>query len=170
MDDNLPSRRRGGDLKEVEIVQNPALGAFLLWRMGAAFQERNSSPVHLELYFIALSILFHRPTLNVVVSTLDASGLSQFVAKMHQEEDELLAIHARAVRMRGLTLRSINVGVAAGLLAVHHQNASIGALDVIRPADLPSRLGPMKKSAVKLGHWFGDLSVSQIFTMLRVIR
>jgi hypothetical protein len=163
----------GGDLasnySEVNSVQNPALGAYLLWRMGAAFQQGSSASPRMELHFLVLPILFHRATLEVLTKTLVPSGLSQFVSKLRDREDYVLDIHERALKLRQLSLDSLTIGAASGLFSIEYETALVRSLDVVRPAELPDRLRPMKKAAEKLGIWFSNNSLAQTLSMLRVV-
>ena len=159
---------RGAPFGEAELVQNPALGAFLLWRMGACFQQEGSISPRMEHAFLVLPLLLHRPTLNVITKTQTPSGLAHFVSKMHEREEELLAIHSRALQLRELTLQSLTIGMASGILAIDYSEGLVCALDVGKSPELPERLKPMQKAAAKLGIWFARLSLSQTLTMLRV--
>ena len=64
-----------GALTELEIVQNPALGAYALWRFGVGFQSDDGRPAALPLAFLVLPLLLHQPTLKMISSTHRASGL-----------------------------------------------------------------------------------------------
>jgi len=153
---------------EVDIVQNPALGAYLLWRMGDSHQRTSQVSPRMELHFVALPILLHRPTLDYVSSTQGASGLAQFVAKMRSQEDELLAIHSRALKLRELTLQSLAIGIASGILSIGYENGTVRSLEVAKLPQLPERLKPMQKAADKIGDWFAKHPLPQTLGMLRV--
>jgi hypothetical protein len=88
-------------LTELEIVQNPALGAYVLWRFGVGFQSEDGRPAALPLAFLVLPLLLHQPTLKMIKSTQKASGLALFAAKLGQERENLLAVHERALALRG---------------------------------------------------------------------
>lgn len=63
--------------KEVRYVQNPALGAVLLWRFSVGFTESHTtsdSPV-LPLSFLVLPILMHHETFDFLRSTQKQTGL-----------------------------------------------------------------------------------------------
>jgi hypothetical protein len=67
------------DLSPIELVQNPAFGALLLWHSVKAYQtERIGELPQLPLLFLVLPILYHGPTLEEVRSTQVASGISKF--------------------------------------------------------------------------------------------
>src|SRR5262249_8795438 len=54
-------------LSELEIVQNPALGAYAIWRFGLSFQTEEGRPPSLPLAFLVLPLVLHRPTLEVII-------------------------------------------------------------------------------------------------------
>ncbi len=155
-------------VSEVEAIQSPAVGAFLLWRMGAAFQANSTAAPRMELHFLVLPLLLHTGTLAVVASTNTASGLSKFVHKMLDSESELIAINARASALRALTLASLSLGVATGLLAIEHETAFVYSLDTNSKPSVAEALKKVERSAERLGEWFAQLPKEQVFSMLRV--
>lgn len=155
-------------VSEVEAIQSPALGAFLLWRMGAAFQTDSTTAPRMELHFLVLPLLFHAGTLTVIASTKPSSGLSKFVHKMLHSESELIAINARASALRDLTLASLSLGVATGLLAIEHETALVYSLDTNRKPSVAEAIKNMERGAERLGLWFARLPKEQVFSMMRV--
>ena len=57
------------DLTEFEIVQNPALGAYALWRFGVGFQNEDGQPAPLPLAFLVLPLLLRQPALKMIASS-----------------------------------------------------------------------------------------------------
>lgn len=162
------SRASPSVLTEIDKVQNPAFGAYLLWRYGRTYQDQlTASPSHLLLYFLVLPICLHRPTLNFVVSTHANSGLGKFCEKLGKDQEELLAIHERCLKLRKLTLSSVAFGVRAGLFSVNYEAGNLRANDAKHP-NLAERIKPNAKGADKLGIWFRNLEAIQIFKALRV--
>lgn len=155
-------------LTEVEKVQNPALGAWLLWEYGRRYQTTTSSvPSHFLLFFLVLPICLHRPTLDAVNSTQDKSGLGKFCEKLGTKREELLAIHERARKLRALTISSISFGVRAGLFDIDYESGGVRALEHKAPKP-PERVKPHSKGAVKLGAWFEAIDAVNVFTALKV--
>src|ERR1700675_3067915 len=98
-------------LSELNLVQNPALGAYVLWQFGLGYQSLDGEAAKLLAVFLVLPIVLHRPTLELVGSTQKGSGLALFAAKLAEREENLLAVHTRALVLRPLTLRSIGFGI-----------------------------------------------------------
>lgn len=157
-----------GSVSEVEAIQNPALGAYLLWRMGASFQAYGSDPPRIDLHFLVLPLLLHVKTLEVISSTNPSSGLSKFVHKMLNNEGELISVNARAVELRELTLGSLSLGVTTGLLGIEHNAGRVYSLDTVRKPAVAEGVKSMERGAERLGTWFAELPKEQVFSMLRV--
>ncbi len=155
-------------LTEIEKVQNPALGAWLLWEYGRRYQTTVSSePSHFLLFFLVLPICLHRSTLEAVNSTQEKSGLGKFCEKIGNKREELLAIHERALKLRALTLSSMSFGVRAGLFDINYKSGVIRSLEHRAPRP-PERVKPHAKCAVKLGAWFEAIDAINVFTALKV--
>lgn len=168
MIDARPFHSGHGDLA---LVQNPALGAYALWRFGLGFQADDETPASIALTFLVLPIVLHRDSLDHVMSTQRSSGLALFAAKLGKQSEDLLAIHERARILRTLTLQSIGMGLGSRLLTVNYDHATVRAnetnLRPKRPA-VPERLKDIGNGAEKLGEWFARLDVRQIAVLLRV--
>jgi hypothetical protein len=156
-------------LSEIEIVQNPALGAYAIWRFGLGFQSEDSRPAAFPLAFLVLPLVLHRPTLEIISSTQRASGLALFAAKLGQERENLLAVHERALVLRRLTLQSIGMGISDRLLTLDYLSATIRANEAgVRKPTLPERIRGFSGAAEKVGYWFSKLSLHQVASTLAV--
>jgi hypothetical protein len=152
----------------VTLVQNPALGAILLWKFCRGFQKErpDALPVLISL-FCVLPILYHAPTLRDLKSTYLPSGLGKFATKLGERRESLIAVHDRAVLMRELTLDSVATGTATNLLRLNYSTAEVSANEE-QPPTVPERLKDHYSGAEKLGHWFARLPLSQALSTLRV--
>jgi len=158
-------------LTELEIVQNPALGAYVLWRFGAGHQSDDGRPTPLLLGFLVLPLVLHQPTLKAVVSTQRASGLALFAAKLSQEREHLIAVHERAFALRQLSLRSLGMGLNNRILSIDYSTATFRANtadDSLRNPALPDRIRGFSGAAEKLGHWFSKVGIHQVASSLEV--
>ncbi len=107
-------------LTELDIVQNPAIGAYLTWQFTLGYQEDGSEAVPIPLAFLVLPIILHRQTFDELASTRKASGLPLFAAKFDKEREILMTIHGRAMQLRALSLQSIGVAATSKLVRVDH--------------------------------------------------
>ena len=152
----------------VTLVQNPALGALLLWKFCTGYElEKPGDLALLPSLFCVLPIVFHGPTLRELKSTNLPSGLSKFAMKLGDRREALVAIHDRALAMRDLTLASVAMGIATRYLRLNFNTAHVSAT-VQRLPTIPERLKNQYAGAEKLGRWFARLSLSQAFSTLKI--
>lgn len=159
------------ELNESEIIQNPAFGAFLLWKFGLGYQADESLQAAMPLFFLALPLLLHSQTGHLIDSTRKASGLVLFAAKLGEDRENLLAVHERALALRQLTWTSMDVGIRSGLFTVDYPTAVVRANTLDGPLakpTLPQRLKEMPARAEKVGYWFSKSGINQIASVLRV--
>lgn len=155
-------------LSSVEIVQNAAFGAHVLWRFGRGYQAEKVGDLPYMLgFFLVLPLILHAPTMNEIKSTNLPSGLAKLVSKLGEERENLFAVHDRTLALRELTLESIGAGVTTELLFVDYETAVIRANDVKLPPP-PERLKFHLASAEKLGRWFARLPLQHVFSLLEV--
>ena len=158
-------------LSEIEVIQNPALSAYALWRFGLGYQSEDSRAAILPLFFLVLPVVLHKPTLEIVTSTQRGSGLALFAAKLGQERENLLAVHERALELRPLSLQSIGMGINQRLLTLDSNAATLRAntpaAGAKKPA-IPERIRSFTQAPEKLGYWFSLLSFQQVSSILSV--
>ena len=160
--------------REVRNVQNPALGAALLWRFTCGYIESHPTrdPVPLPLAFLVLPIVFHERSEELVASTQRASGLRAFAAKFGNSEnsmqDVLLAAHGRMLALRDLTHESLQVALATRLLSLETTGTIIPLSQTRAVAGIPDHVRRLMRSAEKLGHWCGLLTIHEVATTLKV--
>jgi hypothetical protein len=159
-------------LSELDIVQNPAFGAFLIWHFALGYQEDGAEAAPIALAFLVLPILLHRRTFDEVASTRKASGLPLFAAKFDKDREALMELHGRALQLRSLSLQSIGTAATARLLRVDYGGATIHAfqqdLIEVRKPVLPERLKGFAAASGKVGYWFSRLGFAQIASTLRI--
>ncbi|WP_394546852.1 three component ABC system middle component [Pantoea ananatis] len=159
--------------REAQNVQNPALGAALLWHFCCGYVEthRVSSPPPLLFLFLVLPILLHQDTSDFVKRTYKSSGLRAFAAKFGDssisKQDLLFQIHERSIRWRQLSLRSIELAVAGNLLKLQ-DDGDVIPLSKTKARGLSDEVKALMDLAQKLGSWFGELTVHEVVTTLKV--
>lgn len=158
-------------LSPTDIIQNPALGAYVLWQFCLWYQMEAGEAAELPMVFLVIPILLHERTREAVISTMKSSGLGLFAAKFSGDKEDLLGIHTRALELRSLTLRSIGFCVNAGLATINYADATLYANTLpakTRKPHVPERLRSFSSGAEKLGFWFAKMNIIQIATTLRV--
>lgn len=160
--------------REVRNVQNPALGAALLWRFACGYAESHPTrdPTPLPLAFIVLPIEFHERSEKLVAGTQKASGLRAFAAKFgnsdNSMQDVLLAIHARMLALKTLTRQSLQFALSTRLLRLETTGKLIALSQTHAVAGIPNDVRRLMRSAEKLGNWCGLLTVHEIATILKL--
>lgn len=160
--------------EEVRNVQNPALGATLLWSFACGYAEnhRVSESPPLQLLFLVLPIVLHAQTDEFVKGTQKSSGLRAFAAKFGEastaKQDLLLAIHDRSLRLRALTLDSLRLALSSRLLHLEVAGRVIPLSRTRAEAGLSAEAKQLLRDAEKLGVWCASLTVHEIATTLKV--
>ena len=160
---------------EVRLVQNPAIGAFLLWRFVCAYTtEGGPTPFPSALLlFLVLPMILHEETCSLINSTQKASGLRLFAAKFssseHKKSDLLYAIHPRVHVMRRLSLEALRLAVASNLLAVEREGGLVFAVSNTYPKSAtPDQIGPLIRATERFAAWCAPLAISEIAASLKV--
>jgi hypothetical protein len=158
-------------LNEVQAMQNPALGAALVWRFACGFTP-DTSPhgTPLPLAFVVLPLVLHARTLEKVMGTQAASGLRRFEAKFSEDNrgDVLLSLQPRVLAMRELSLRSLRIAMRSGLVTLVPKEAAIWPRSRSAPPTDARAVVRLLKSAEKLGEWCRDISLFEVAGLLKV--
>ncbi|MBP7048349.1 three component ABC system middle component [Thauera sp.] len=159
--------------REAQNIQNPALGAAVLWRFCCGYVEAHPEGdlPRLPLLFLVLPIVLHQATAELLRRTRPSSGLRAFAAKFGDSQvsmqDLLLQIHERAVRWRALSLQSIELA-AAGHLVQFSDGGEVIPLSRTKARGLPDEVKQLLADAEKLGAWCGQLTLHEVTTTLKV--
>lgn len=159
--------------REAQNVQNPALGAAVLWRFCCGYAEAHptNDPPRLPLLFLVLPIVFHQATAELLRRTRASSGLRAFAAKFGDaavsKQDLLLQIHERAFRWRPLTLQSVELATAGRLLQLSDDGDLI-PLSRTKARGIADEVKQLLGDAEKLGAWCGHLTLHEVTTTLKV--
>lgn len=139
---------------DVMYVQNPALGAVLLWRFTCGYYSNENRPVPFPLLFVVLPIVFRQDLCSVIKSTQRASGLSKVSEKLFSGKlnDSVHYINNTAIQIRELTLEAFNIAVEANLVSLSTENAAVFPLTTtIRKYTPKGDCKSMLAAAEKLG-------------------
>lgn len=160
--------------REITHVQNPALGAALIWRFAVGYSSKSKIsdyPV-LHLCFLVPPVLFHRETFELLQKTQAKSSIHQFVDKFAQsavsQSDILLSLHDRAASMRALTLESLRIAVATRIVTIARKSSKVIPLSHTSPSGVAASVKPMLTNSEKFGGWCSELSLFEISSILKV--
>jgi len=162
--------------KEIRNVQNPALGAMLLWRFVVGYSDGSDIAAHvpLPLMFIDLPIMLHKDTVAFVTSTNKPTGLRGFVNKFNEsrtsKSDLITSIHQRALQMRELTSKSLALALSANLIAIDAKTGLVAALSISTPKfDVAGSVRELLRGSEKIGYWCSKLTMHEISVILKVV-
>ena len=164
-------------LREIHNVQNPALGAALLWRFCIGYTHGNATKdaPPLPVLFIVLPILLHPELASVITGMRTATGLRAFADRFKEsrssKSDLIFGIHRRTHQMRGLTLESLRLAITSKLLSLLvPPDGTVVPLSETMPrgASIPSSTQTLLRNAEKLGVWCGRLTLHEISVIFKV--
>lgn len=159
---------------EVRNIQNPALGAGLIWRFvcGYVNEHEARNPVPLPLIFLVLPTILHQQTESFVQGTNKSSGLRAFATKFgtakNCKQDLLLAINHRMLTLKHLSLDSLRIAIATRLVHLETDATIISLSKTKAIAGIPEDIRTMMNNAEKLGAWCARLTMHEIATTLKV--
>ncbi len=160
--------------RETHLIQNPALGAVLIWRFTCGYVAKHATSDHppLQLAFIVLPLLLHKDTFTLLKGTQRSTGLHGFADKFARtavgKSDILLAVQSRALAWRPLSLESVRVGVHTRLLTISCTDGKLIPVSTSPASGVPTSIRPLLDNADKLGDWCSGLSLFEIGNSLKV--
>ena len=156
---------------EIEKIQNPALGAIVLWRFIDIYNENKIeyNKKLLELVFIVLPIVFNEEISNYIISTRKMSGLNKVIEKMMKDKkvDYIYQINDNIKNMKELTIESLQIAIASRLISVNKKLE----LQSIYNKNLPRNYKKTKRFidiSEKLGYWLSELNKYEREKILKV--
>lgn len=156
---------------DVKYVQNPALGAALLWRFICGYYQNENQSVPFPLLFVVLPITFRRDLCTIIKSTQKSSGLSKISEKLFdkKENDTIHFVNNAAIQLRPLTLEAFNIAVETNLISMIPENATIFPVTIkLSKYTAKGETKDMFNAAEKLGLWCSNLTMLEISKWLKV--
>jgi hypothetical protein len=157
--------------REIYLVQNPAIGAAILWRFVCGYYDADneSREIPLPLLFLVLPIIFRADLRDVIGSTYKSSGLQKVSEKLFASKraDLFCSLQDSAEQYRDITLAAINIAIGAKLLSLSCKTALVMPIQV-KTSKMPKSSENLLKLAEKLGVWCSSLSLHEISTLLKV--
>ena len=157
-------------LDEIDAIQNPALGATLIWRSICGFYSESgkAAGAPATLAFLVLPIIFNQDLREVISSTRKSSGVRLFESKFDKQADLLMSIQDRAESMLELSRRSLGMSISAGLLSLTPATATLWPRSTTLPRALTSDISALTSAAEKIGAWAQQISLRELCFALRL--
>ncbi|MBW4843962.1 MAG: hypothetical protein KZY87_00040 [Lachnospiraceae bacterium] len=157
--------------REIYLVQNPAIGAAILWRFVCGYYnaDNESQQVPLPLLFLVLPIIFRSDLRDVIGSTNKSSGLQKVSEKLFvgKRADLFYSLQNSAEQYKDTTLSAINIAVGAKLISLSCKTALVMPIQMKTPK-MPKSSENLLRLAEKLGIWCSSLNLHEISTLLKV--
>jgi len=156
--------------REIQNVQNPAIGATIIWRFICGYYSTEKHPAPFLLLFIVLPIVFREDLCDIINSTQRSKGLSKVLEKLFtkKENDNLYFMNKMAIGLRELSLDSISIGINAKLLTLDMSTALVYPLIETKKSGIAPSTKKLLDVAEKLGLWCSELSLLEICDWLKV--
>lgn len=155
--------------EDIYLVQNPALGAMLIWQFVEGYAPKRIGRLPtLPLLFLTLPIVYHEKLRETVIATNPSSGLRLFAGKFKSEQETLYGIQERMLHLRELSLSSISIALQCGLIRMNTSSAEVASLRHVSPKNVDAKIKDMLRSAQKLGHWCKELTLQEVQAILRI--
>lgn len=154
---------------EVQAMQNPALGAALIWRFACGYVPSGTTTAGtpVAFAFLVMPVILHAQTREVITSTQQRSGIRQFQANL-EHQDLLLGVHPRAVSMRPTSFHAMRIALATALVTLLPEKAELWPRSYANGPAVPTRVRDLLKAAEKFGTWCRELSLFEVAGILRV--
>lgn len=155
---------------EVRIVQNPCLGAVIIWHFSDAYTKESKKAVPFLLLFLVLPIVFHRALRGFIKSTQNASGFPKVLEKLvtSHQSDLLESINSHCIELRSVSLSSVRILLRLNLAAINISNAEVLTSMKAPLVDDGGETADMVAVARKLGRWLSSRSLYEIGMLMRV--
>lgn len=162
----------GSLAKEFENVQNPALGAYLMWNFSRGYYIYNTSFIPFQLFFIVLPIIFRADLVDIIAGTQKQSGLRYFADKFLTtkvlKNDMISHIHKASDETKYLTLESLQIAIHANLISIDADSGLVFPITTSEKKNESASVKRLGKAAEKLGNWCARLTMHEISQILKV--
>ncbi len=162
----------GNLAKEFENVQNPALGAYVIWNFSRGYYEHNTSFIPFQLLFIVLPIIFRADLVDLIVTTQKQSGLRYFADKFMRTEvlknDMISHLHKASEDSKIVSLESIQIAIHSNLISIDSDSGLVFPVTTAEKKNVPDSVKRFGKAAERLGSWCARLTMHEISQILKV--
>lgn len=159
-------------ISEYDNIQNPMLGAYILWSFVRGFFLERNELIPIEELFIVLPMIMKPDIAELIKSTNRTSGMrtmsDKFMNTNVLRNDLICELNNDIDKMKELTVVSFAEAIKAGLISIDKNSNMIYPLEIDRRKKETSNIKQMGKNAEKLGQWCSDMSLVQIEEILKV--
>lgn len=157
---------------ELHNIQNPALGAYLMWNFVRGYYDGCSTFVPLPLLFIILPVIFREDLVEVINGTNKSSGLRYFANKFSSrgvlKNDIISQIHLSSENMKELTLQSLRIALRVSLISIDYKTAMVFPISITEHKSESKPIVQLAKASEKLGYWCSQVTLHEVSKILKV--
>ena len=160
--------------REAWEINNPALGAYMLWVFTISAYKKNKTPIHPCKLFLLFPFIFYSDTRDVLISS--RGGMQAYVSKFSSVKmcasDIPLSIHLRVDTQKSRTLDSLIVALDLGIIHLNKDSGMVTPNLDIKPIpviNLEENTKELSGCAKKLGDWLSDLTPSDLTKIIKVV-
>ena len=157
---------------EYDNVQNPMLGAYLLWSFVLGYFSEKNEYAPIEELFIVLPMIMRSDIADQVKSTNKVSGMRAMSDKFMKADilknDIISNLHKDIQSMKDISAMALAEAIKAGLVSVDVENSTIFPLELRKHNKESVNVLQMGKNAEKLGQWCAGMDLIQIEEILKV--
>ncbi|WP_087723524.1 three component ABC system middle component [Pandoraea sp. PE-S2T-3] len=147
-------------MNDVEQIQNPGLGATLIWRFVCGYiADGRHSRAPLTYAFLVVPLLFNRAALDAVASSY--KGLRKVEEKVAGQDALAASLQDSVLAMRALSQESVGIAIRAGLVSLDVKSALMQPLSTSAPTLKEAGAERMLGAAEKLGAWASQVSLRE---------
>ena len=165
-----------GLAKEAWLINNPALGSYLIWTFSLECYNNTQQPIHPSKIFCLFPFIYYLNTRDILSCTNFSSNLHAYIAKFYTTKacgtDIALSIHARVDAQKEKTLESLITAFDCGLLMIDINSGLIIPNTRIKPVarnELDKEIKDLYDSSRKLGKWFSNMNTEEITRTIKVV-
>lgn len=159
---------------EVRNIQNPALGAVILWQFALGYEKAHPdhTPVPLLMLFLPIPMMVLKETRGIVSGTNRPSGLRACATKFGEtktsKQDLLVMLHEHVSQLRNQTLDALRLAITTKLLHVSVEGYALSTCDKKLPSNLFDDARDIFRNSHKLGEWCGELGLYEVASILHM--
>lgn len=165
-----------GLAKEAWLINNPALGSYLIWTFVLECYNNAKQPVHPSKIFCLFPFIYYLNTRDTLSSTQLSSNLHAYITKFSTTKacaaDIALSIHSRVDAQKEKTLESLITAFDSGLLIMDTDSGLITPNTRIKPivrTELDDAIKDLYDGSRKLGKWLSNMNTEDITRTIKVV-
>jgi hypothetical protein len=151
--------------REIYLVQNPAIGATILWQFVCGYYDQDCESRAL---FVVLPIIFREDLRTIIKSTQRSKGLQKVSEKLFAEKraDTFSSIHGYANQYKEITLSAVSIALTKRLISLSTETAMV--IPIQSKIKIPDASKEILNLAKKLGEWCANMTMHEISALLKV--